>query len=191
MHWVHGSDIASSFSGIGKGKVLKLVKNSIVYQEALSNIGDTLLLSDETTKTIEQIVCTFYNPKRSDEFVNELRYWMFCKKDNARKIYHQHSIAWCTTLKGSTLMVWTRSLMSKQKLHSPLDLIWRNGNNELVPVLMSKNAAPNELIELTSCKYKNSACKRDEICQYKAKHLPCIPSHVSVWQMLLVRMCRC
>ena len=70
-------------------------------------------------------------------------------------------------------LVWKQSLKAVQNLPSPNGHGWSSIGGSLVPVLMSKEAAPSGLLELTSCKCKKSACRRMDLCQCKANNLLC------------------
>lgn len=68
-------------------------------------------------------------------------------------------------------MVWKRCLLQMQQLPSPLGNGWEMTESQLKPVLMSQDAAPEGLVELTVCTCKKSACKSK--CACRNNELPC------------------
>ena len=82
-----------------------------------------------------------------------------CKSDKQMSVF-------CQT------MVWTRSLAAKHDLPSPSDCGWENTDDGLQPMLMQKDPAPKELVELTKCSCKKNACVA-ELCVCGRNGLPC------------------
>ena len=61
--------------------------------------------------------------------------------------------------------------MAMQNLPSPDGRGRKMEGDNLVPVLMTKEHAPKNIIELTACRCKKSACTRN--CSCKLSNLPC------------------
>ena len=103
------------------------------------------------------------------------RYWMFCQRrqkneglpPTSNSLYHHIERANYQT------MAWKRCLQPIQELPSPSNNGWEESENEgLKPVLMSQDAAPEGLVELTVCKCQKSACKSNR-CVCRMSEMPC------------------
>lgn len=68
-------------------------------------------------------------------------------------------------------MIWKRSLQALQQLPSPVGNGWIVEDGSLKPELMTKDAAPQGLLELTVCKCIKSRCKSKCVC--KENELAC------------------
>lgn len=69
-------------------------------------------------------------------------------------------------------LVWRRCLTPLQRIPSPIENGWEATDNIIKPVLMTKDAAPVGLTELTVCKCDKSACKSDH-CKCRIHEMPC------------------
>ena len=58
-------------------------------------------------------------------------------------------------------------------LPSPAGNGWELQDEHLEVLLMSKEPAPQGLLELTVCKCKKYGCKRSEVCPCKANKMTC------------------
>jgi len=69
-------------------------------------------------------------------------------------------------------MVWRQSLQAIQELPSPIGNGWEKEDGILKPLLMSQDAAPKGLVELTVCKCQKSTCKYAS-CVCRVNNLSC------------------
>lgn len=65
------------------------------------------------------------------------------------------------------------TLNATQQLPWPVSNGWMKVDGVLEPLLMSKDPAPQGLLELTTCKCTKSVCRRDDLCPCKAHKMPC------------------
>ncbi|KAK3698426.1 hypothetical protein QZH41_001193 [Actinostola sp. cb2023] len=153
FHAISGCDSTSALSGIGKKKAWVALKSSEVHQESLGLVGTGGSLCEVTMKKCEAYVCNLYPCNRRATTADELRYLLFCQKKQKNEMLPPTSDSLHHHLKRANYqaMVWRRSLEAIQELPSPEDNGWeRAGNNELKPVLMTKDPAPSSLLELTT-----------------------------------------
>lgn len=60
VHALTGCDTVSSFSGKGKWKAVQLLQRNERYVKAMVEIGEAWIVSDETLKDTEALVCQLY-----------------------------------------------------------------------------------------------------------------------------------
>ncbi|KAG5895991.1 hypothetical protein JTB14_005097 [Gonioctena quinquepunctata] len=65
LHAFTGCDTVSAFAGKGKAAALKLLRTHKQFAIAMSRLGDSLDVSDETNIVLETFVCRLYNHKVS------------------------------------------------------------------------------------------------------------------------------
>ena len=69
--------LASTFSGWGKAKPLKLMKKSARYIQAFFMFGKEITLADSLVNKLEMFVCYMHGWKENN--VDNVRYRMYCK----------------------------------------------------------------------------------------------------------------
>ena len=69
--------LASTFSGWGKAKPLKLMTKTARYIQAFSMFGKEITLADSLVNKLEMFVCYMYGWKENN--VDNVRYRMYCK----------------------------------------------------------------------------------------------------------------
>ena len=73
LHAFTGCDYTPAFSGRGKIKPYKLMRQSVEFQEAFISLGRSRSIANETVRTIEQFVCKLYGSKKKIDNVDALR----------------------------------------------------------------------------------------------------------------------
>ena len=78
MPWVA---VTGSFAGKGKHAFWNAFQDSSEgILTALINLGTTNELQDDTAASLEQFICTVYQPQTQIVLVKKLRWWLFKKK---------------------------------------------------------------------------------------------------------------
>ena len=83
FHAFTGCDSVSAFVRKGKRGPFKILSKSYDYQKSFTNLGETLTLSDKTSKTIEKFVCALYG-KEGETSVNSARFSLFTARYGTR-----------------------------------------------------------------------------------------------------------
>ena len=106
----------------------------------------------------------------SETSADQLRYWMFCQKKQKSESLPPTTDSLHHHIERSNYQafVWKHSLQAIQALPSPAGNGWELQDEHLEVLLMSKEPAPQGLLELTVCKCKKYGCKRSEVCPCKA-----------------------
>ena len=146
-------DSTSCFKGTGKKKAFELLKYRQNTLAALSEIGKSFAPSKEALESSEEFVCRFYQLKSDKTEINALRHKMIVKNPRpgqklprCKDSLLQH-LACCNyqcTIRKS-------SVLAKPGLLSPENNGWTITKEGLVPTFGIQNAAPKELLELSSC----------------------------------------
>ena len=157
------------------------MSSSVAFQEAVSHLGKSINPAEvqvDVQVCCEPFICSLYtNNKKAGSSVNDIRYWLFCQKGqkNENLPPTQDSLTLHVKRAHYQTMVWRRALQRKQDLPSPAGNGWEIRSGVLHPVLMTKDAAPTGLIELTVCNCKTSFCRRT-VYRCQAEGLACTES---------------
>lgn len=104
------------------------------------------------------------------------RYWVFCQKKQRNEGLPptSNSIQHHIERANYQTMVWKKCLRLMRGLPSPLGNGWQMcDNNVIMPLLMTKEAAPVGIMELTSCKCEKSSCRSSHHCICRKNEMPC------------------
>ena len=82
LHCFTGNDYTSAFHSMGKAKGFRLLKESELYQETFSKLGDSFTLDASLFSVIERFVCEMYSI-RSCLTMDDARYVKFCSSKTA------------------------------------------------------------------------------------------------------------
>ena len=112
-------------------------------------------------------ICDLYpSSKRTPNAAYELRYLLFCLKKQKNEMLPPTSDSLLQHMKRANYWtyIWRHSLDAMQDLNSPEGHGWEKDEGVLKPVLMTKEPAPNSLLELTTCQCKKSECRTNCSC---------------------------
>ena len=103
------------------------------------------------------------------------RYWVFCetKQRNEGLPPTSNSIQHHIERANYQTMVWKRCLRPMQGLPSPLGNGWQMYDNVIMPVLITKEAAPVAIMELTVLKCEKASCRSNHHCICRKNERPC------------------
>lgn len=165
-HALTGCDTTSSLSGVGKKKSLEILKKSSDHQESLSEFGTNLLLDD--------IFNQYTNIAKVVKTADEVRYWLFCKKNTQSDRLRPTPDSLLQHMKRANYQpfIWRKALSPIQHLSSPLNHGWELKMDSLAPTMMTKDPAPSTLLELISCPCKKTSCRR-AACLCRVNGLRC------------------
>ena len=120
-------------------------------------------------------MCRFYtSAPKAGTTVNSVRQWLFCQKRYTNENLPPTHDSLNMHIKRANFqsMVWTRCLQPKQNLPALSGNGWDVNGMDIQTVLMTKEPAPKELIELTACNCKKSACGT-RACTCRQNDLAC------------------
>ena len=175
IHAVTGCDTTSRIFGIGKKTVFhKFVKGDTV----LRSCANAFITPNQTTDIIDnlgcQVMAVLFGGKSTDS-LTRVRYKIFCKKVvgassfvtperlpppssasslHSRRVYYQ-------------IMVW----IGKDNSMNAMKWGWILQDNQFIPVMSTKKAAPESLLKVIHCNCYNS-CKTLR-CSCRLNGLPC------------------
>ena len=91
--------------------------------------------------------------KKTPSSLNELRYLLFCQKQQKSEALPPTSDSCIQHLKRANyqILVWRKSLVGNQDLPEPQCSGWKEEDGVLCPILMMSDPAPESIIELTTC----------------------------------------
>ena len=167
FHALTGCDSNSSISGIGKTKAWKAIMKSQVHQESLGFLGKEQNANEETLRKCEAFICDIYpTSKKRPQTADELRYIMFCQKKQKNETLPPTSDSLRQHIHRANYQtyIWRCSLDGFQEIPSPVGHGWVIEDEELHPLLMTKDPAPSSLLELTTCACKKSECQTNCSC---------------------------
>ena len=175
FHALTGCDSNSSLAGIGKKKALKILFESQDHQTKLAQFGEELELNASIVEAWEGFICNLYTiESKAGSKIHDVRYWLFCQKGHSNENLpptldglHQH-----TKRANYQAYIWKKALVAIQNLPSAAEHGWEIKSEVLQPVLLTKEPAPQGLLELTVFPCKKSECWRCD-CACRSKDMPC------------------
>ena len=167
FHAITGCDTTSFLSGHTKKTSFKTFKE---HFNLLGTIGEGDF-NDEKCKAAEQFVCRIYN--QAVNTTDEARYAMFAKVNSPDLLpptsdavkYHLQRCHYQT-------MVWKSACVPNLQLPEPEEIGWKIEQDELVPILMTKQPIPESCIAMIKCTTCKTGC-RSKRCACRKGGLPC------------------
>ena len=158
-HALTGCDTTGAFSGIGK-KSWKVLVNDFQAQQ-LASLGEEPRSQESQLQSCEAFVCSLYTTARKFAKTDDAWHFLFCQKNKTSENLPPTSDSRSHHIKRANFQtyIWNTALCPMQNLPSPL------------PVLMTKNSAPEGIAELTTCGCEKSKCLCN--CSCKSSNLPC------------------
>ena len=174
FHSFTGCDTVSSFAGKGKKTCYKALSSSPEFIEAFAAVGVDFSISDQLVGLMEKYVCTLYNSK--DDNVNQARYNLFCNTTPLEKSLPPNLDALTQHTKRANYQacIWKQSLNPMVQLPSPDENGWKKEDGKLCVEWLTGLPAPQEILKLTHCSCKKTACGNTRCSCCKAQ-LRCTP----------------
>ncbi len=169
MHAFTGCDSISALAGKGKRRALKLLMVNSDYVAAFSSLGNTWLVSADLLRKLEEFVCALYGKRLQN--VDLLRYQLYCSKGG--KVEPEalppckSTLALHVTRANYQAGVWRRAIFQLPDVPSPDSHGWEVSEDSIAIKWLASNPAPDEIMELLSCRCKRS-CKIDLCCCLQA-----------------------
>ena len=176
FHALTGCDSTSGLFQIGKKKGWKVFVKYPSLHDIVGNLGSQIPPPALTVEACERFICSLYTTnKKAGVTADDVRYWMFCQKHQRSESLPPTSNSLRHHIERANYQayVWKHCLNATQQLPSPVSNGWKKVDGVLEPLLMSKDPAPQGLLELTTCKCTKSVCRRDDLCPCKAHEMPC------------------
>lgn len=121
-----------------------------------------------------QYICWLYDSSFNKSDINNLRYKLFCRKNlSGDKLPPtQDALSFHIKRAAYQSFIWKNAHMPIFDLPSPMENGgWKEENGDLLHVLMSKDPAPKEIIELISCRCKTGCSTKR--CSCRSNNLNC------------------
>ncbi|XP_061913285.1 uncharacterized protein LOC133656293 isoform X2 [Entelurus aequoreus] len=172
IHTFTGCDSTSAFHGKGKRKTFSLACQKDEYLTAFSNLGSSFNLDQSTFKTLSKYVCHLYG-QASAKDVNDARYKAFCMASSAlpelsipptSDALHQH----CKRANYQAAVM-RHSLTGMMCAPSPIGNGWYIEDGELTVRWMTRNPAPDSVLQVVHCGCKTSKCETERCSCMSAK----------------------
>lgn len=170
VHAFTGCDTVSAFYGKGKAKAVKLVKADIIYQNVFSQLGREWMVSEDTFDLLQAFTCMLYDQIKSGvKVVNELRYNIFIAKtgeaDSSQLPPCRDCLAKHVARANYQAGIWRRCLENDPDIPYPIDHGWVIDEPSTLSVeWMSGPTAPDDILEMLSCKCSRQCRLPDCVC---------------------------
>ena len=187
LHALSGSDNTGSFAGKGKHtfwKAFQAASDSIV--SALASLGTTIELSNNTYETIEEFICKVYAPQTHILKVEQLRWWMFKKKQaESEKLPPTPAALKQAILRSHhQAIVWNHDTVANPVIPTPGNYGWENNGDGWTPIMTTELPAPQTVLHLVKCGCKTQchsgrcSCRRaglycTDLCCCSDEEHPC------------------
>lgn len=197
-----GCHTTSQLYKLGKKRAFKSLRKNAPKYDALDSLGNNIPVSPELARVAEQFICSLYTTAvKAGERADRVRWAyilnpylvlviLFCQQRQKNKgLTPTSNSLYCHMERANyQTTVWKRWLQPKQDLPSPSNNGWEESENKgLKPVLISQDATPEGLVELTVCKCQKSACKSNRCVS--AECLKChVPRHARAWATSAARI---
>ena len=130
-------------------------------------VGLSPTLNDTCRVTCEKFICALYSTvKKTLSTADELRYLMFWQKRHKSELLPPTSDSICPHARRATYQtyIWRMTLTARQDLPPPEENGWEKTADTLRPHYMTKDPAPNSLLELTTYQCRKSTCPSNCSC---------------------------
>lgn len=175
LHAFTGADTTGRFNGIGKQTWFKLFLDTEDVVDALGTLCSNADVSEEIQLTLEQFVCTAYQPKGIKiSGIPELRWYMFCKyMAESQKLPPTLGALKQHILRAHVqARVWGQATVYQQELLDPLGNGYHmDSNGQLKPTTTDVPPAPDAIVEMVRCQCQGN-CSSNR-CSCKSKELLC------------------
>jgi len=175
IHTFSGCDSTSAFYGKGKRKAFSVACEKEEYLTAFTKLGSSFNLDQSTFKLLCTYVCHLYG-QSSAENVNDARYKAFCMASSAlpelsmpptSDALYQH----CKRANYQAAIM-RHSLKAIMCAPSPIGNGWHLEDGELTVTWMTRNPAPESVLQAVHCSCKQSKCETGR-CSCMSARLSC------------------
>ncbi|XP_056105946.1 uncharacterized protein LOC130084505 [Rhinichthys klamathensis goyatoka] len=175
IHTFSGCDSTSAFYGKGKRKAFSVACEKEEYLTAFTNLGSSFNLDQSTFELLCTYVCHLYG-QSSAENVNDARYKAFCMASSAlpelsmpptSDALYQH----CKRANYQAAIM-RHSLKGIMCAPSPVGNGWHLEDGELTVTWMTRNPAPESVLQAVHCSCKHSKCETGR-CSCMSARLSC------------------
>ena len=120
---------------------------------ALANLGTRSQTSADTLTGIKKLVCQVYVPNNIIDYVNELRWWLFWKKEAQSKNLPPtpETLQQAINRANYLALVCNLDTVPEPQLPSTETFGWKLEDDKWVPVMTSLPPAPEAIIQLVKC----------------------------------------
>ena len=178
IHAFTGCDATSRIFGVGKKSVFQKLVNG---ESTIKRCAEAFLCPNQTKSVIQDLGCkamaVIFGGKSTDSLAS-LRYNLFTKKLVSAQSFitperlppTESSTKYHCARVYYQIMVWT----GKETGMNVVDWGWKAENNQLVPIMTNKPAAPETLLRMVHCNC-TTACRTPR-CSCRGYGLPCTPA---------------
>lgn len=171
IHAFLGCDTTSGLYSIGKGSILKAMMKEGDKCESLRMAASTFMMNPVDKNSLfavaEKAMVAMYGG-HADEPVNNLRQRKFSQKVvSSTKFVHPQTLPpTSSAIEYHSLRVYHQIQAWRGYHLDPLTWGWRSEEEQLIPIMMSTEPAPAELLKtircncLTECKTSRCSCRR-------------------------------
>ena len=158
FHAVSGWDSTSSFHGIGKQKMYKVVKSADRFKAALVQMGDTFDLDMDHFPVLQEMIDQCYGIKGCDS-IHDARYRKFYTK--AKATTHKDELHLHCKRANYVTCIWKSALTATVNPPYPSGYGWLEANGLLEIKWMNQKPAPDSLLGFLACDCKKSGCQNN------------------------------
>ena len=155
-HALLGCDTTSRVFGIGKGVVLKLLKNDENFN-VLAEVFNRRFVSPEEVATVgERALVNLYTGSKRTDTLDQLRLQKFSQKvsSSISCVQPQQLPPTSAAAKYHSLRVYHQVQSWRGYDLPPTDWGWKVTGSNLTPIMTNKDVAPQDLLEMVRCSCK-------------------------------------
>jgi hypothetical protein len=168
FHALTGSDTTSFVAGHSKQTAYKVFQE---HHHLLIGLGDGEP-TDEKVKSAESFICRLYKVPAIIESADQARSILFAKASTPEALPPTSDALKFHILRAHyQAIVWKQAHIPKPDIPAPDQYGWKRDQGQLIPVLMSKQAIPQECMELVSCQCSKGC--RTMCCKCRKTRLQC------------------
>jgi len=152
FHALTGCDSTRALQGNGKTTALKILVKDNQLQHQISHFNADPAVSNESLISSGAFICSLHNRGGRLTKADEVWYLIFCQKRRKVKNFFRRSKGCLITLKRqpSKRTLGIRRLVAMQNLPSPDGRDWKMEEDNLVPVSMTKEHSPKNIVLVDS-----------------------------------------
>ena len=167
FHALTGCD-TSYFTGHSKTTAYRIFKE---HHNLINSIGDGTL-TDDKVKRAERFICKLYKVPDSVEDADKARFVLFSKANSPEVLPPTSDALKFHILRAHyQALIWKMAYIPNPTIPAPDQYGWKREQNSVTPILMSRNAIPQECLELVSCQCQKG-CQTMQ-CKCRKARLQC------------------
>ena len=149
LHDMSGSDNTGSFAGKGKHAFWKAFQDpSEGILTVLINLWTTNQLQDDTAASLEQFICTVYQPQTQIVLLKKLRWWLFKKKqaESERLPPCPDALRQAYLRAHHLTIIWNLDTVPQPVIPPPDNYEWKQEDGGWTPVMTTQLSAPESVL---------------------------------------------